>query len=327
MNMFTGLARMGGKGLCAQTMFSEAVSSSAIVGFSPSHARFLFCRCAIGTPDRVWFVVQDDPVFRMLQLKDGKWIQTSVSWQAVGICGVASPTVETYMIGADGEVLRGQKTGFSEEHVDAKKNRPNSLGIIRDAKLIDGCVFAAGMGRQVYQRDPEGHWQCISESILSSDSPPVGFNSIAGWSTDDLIAVGFGGEIWRYQSGRWSQLSSPTSVALHSVQPAGKNRAYACGQLGTLLEIDGDKVRQVQHKGTQENLFGLTYFRDSLYVASLKSIYVLANDQLKAVGDAPEEHLTTGHLSSDNVSIWSVGAHHLQSSTDGNKWSAVRCTL
>lgn len=292
-----------------------------------SHQKFQFARCALGSDGRVWFIAQDGATYRMLQLKDGKWIQKSLGWDAVGICGRTDPSTELFVVGADGQVMRGTQTGFGEEWLDKVMRRPERIGIMRDARLVGGAACAVGMARQVYLRQDDGDWRMISDAIVRTGNPVVGFNSVDGSSPTNLVAVGLGGEIWKYDGQAWSQLDSPTNVSLNRVRIVSDGHAYACGQAGTLVEISGDEVRILSPGSTKQNLFGLGWFKGDLYVASQTAVFKLTDGGLATIDMRLGSSLTTGYLEANTEWLWSVGVHHLAVSADGHGWTAISCGL
>jgi hypothetical protein len=292
-----------------------------------SHSRFVFSRCALGSAERTWFIAEDGPTFRMLQLSAGRWVQKTLHWAAVGVCGRTDPEVELFIVGADGECLVGTAGGFTEEQIDPGAQRPARLGILRDARLIGGVAFAAGMARQVYRRAAPDSWQLISGPIVSENAANCGFNAIDGSSPGRLIAVGLNGEIWRYNDAGWAALDSPTNVSLNRIRQADQQVAFACGQAGTLLEIVDDTVRLLADGDTRQNLHGLAWFRGRLFAASSTRLFVLDRGRLEPVETGLGDALSTGYLEADGHALWSVGPHHLARSFDGTRWELVTCGL
>lgn len=291
-----------------------------------SHPDFVFASCSIGSPERIWFLVEDEDLFRMVHLNGTKWVQKSVEWDAVAVCGRTVPEREVYIFGLEGEVLHATPAGYADEQLDPVEKRPEKVGVMRDARLISGVPYVVGMARQVYKRGKSA-WQIISESIMTKKSPKSGFNSIDGTGPDDLIAVGMQGEIWRYDGKAWTQVESPTNVSLNRVRCADKKRAYACGQAGMVLQIERGTVKPAAEPIKGQNFYGLAIFKEKVYVATMKALYVLADGALDEVDPRLGDGFTTGYLETDGETLWSVGAHHIAKTTDGKKWSLVKCEI
>lgn len=291
-----------------------------------SHPTFIFGHCSIGSAERVWFVAEDGDVSRMVQLNAGKWVQKSVPWTAVAVCGRISPMREVFLIGERGQVVRGTESGFLDEQIDPATQRPQKLGVLRDARLIAGVPHAVGMMRQVYRRGTQT-WQSISDDILAKQAPVCGFNSIDGTSSDDLLTVGLEGEVWRFDGSTWTRIESPTNVALNRVRFADRQQAFACGQAGVLLEIGRGTVRAAADPLKGQNLYGLACFGGKVYAASMKAVFVLDGGTLEPVDLGLGDDLTAGYLETDGETLWSVGAHHLARTTDGEHWTFVKCEI
>jgi len=298
-----------------------------MVKSAKSHERFLFARCSVSSGGRVWFLVQDGSTFRMLQLNESKWIQKSLPWDAVGICGRTDPLMELFIVGANGEAMRGTKEGFSEERLDPGRNLPAKLGIIRDARLVAGVAHAAGMGRQVYRRNEGGVWNLISEQIIPKGPSLLGFNSVDGTSVDDLLAVGLEGDIWRFDGATWFDLESPTNVSLNRVRFVSANSAFACGQSGMLVHIADSRVEVLASNEISHNLSGLAWFKGALYVAGQTALFKLVDKHLVAIDMGLGEGMTSGFLETDGTTLWSVGARHVASSSNGDAWDLLTCPL
>jgi hypothetical protein len=177
------------------------------------------------------------------------------------------------------------------------------------------------MGRQAYVRD-DGGWRCIDQAIREQSPQPIGLEAVDGTSERDVYAVGLEGEIFRYDGARFRKLDSPTNIALRDVRTVDRDRVFVCGTAGILLRGAGDHFEAVDHRSTNENLYALEWFRERLYVASLKAVYRLDGDALVPV-DLGIPELTAGSLHAADGVLWSCGASHLAYTTDGVTWTPV----
>lgn len=291
-----------------------------------SHPHFLFARCC-PEENRCWFLVQDGSIFRMLQCKDDKWIQRAIPWDAVALCGILQPTLELFIIGVGGDVMRASPAGFLQEKIQTPEADPARIGMLRDARYIGGAVHVVGMARQVYRRQADGQWISLGH-VMRSDSKIVrGFHSVDGFGLNQLIAVGLNGEIWRYTEYQWKQLDSPTNVSLNRVRCLHDNSVYICGQSGVLIRILGDSIEILADKRCSANLYGLALFHGHIYVSSEKKIFKLIDDDLIEVNIGLGSGFTSGQLEVNGNTLWSVGAHHIATTTDGSTWVLQVCPL
>jgi hypothetical protein len=118
-------------------------------------------------------------------------------------------------------------------------------------------------------------------------------------------------------------MESPTNVALQRVRCVDGHTVYACGAAGVLLRHEEDKVQIVAPSSTEENLYGLEWFRGELYVAGLKSLFILKGDDLVPVNVKFGKGVTFGDLHAADGALWSFGARHLLRTDDGVRWTQV----
>jgi hypothetical protein len=233
------------------------------------------------------------------------------------------------MLGVGGEILeaaRGAKP--TEELIDPGPGGVKSRGPMCDLRWIGGHLYAAGMNRQVYRREGPGRWSRADAGTVQplGSMTVAGFNAIDGLSEDDFYGVGFEGEIWRRQRGRWRQLDSPTNVVLTRVRVVKPELAYAVGQRGVLLRGCGDAWEVVDHGMTEEDFWGLEWFQEKVYMSSAKAVYRLRSDEELDILDTVDMRLgrnrTCYDLHANDGVLWSVGPKHL-SWTDGTRWNDV----
>jgi photosystem II stability/assembly factor-like uncharacterized protein len=172
-----------------------------------------------------------------------------------------SPGVEVIMLGPNGDVVRGQPTGFTNEHVDRSKSGPEFNGPMRDARFIGDKVVAVGMSRQVYRREQPGKWVHIDQGVLAKPRDMVGFEAVDGFAQDDIYAAGLKGEIWHYDGKNWRQEKSPTDWAISRLRCVAPDMIYACGAGGALIRGQKGRFDLIQQKTTKDNLYGLEWFK------------------------------------------------------------------
>ena len=86
--------------------------------------------------------------------------------------------------------------------------------------------------------------------------------------TGDLWAVGDDGLIWHKPSdGSWSENVAPdaiTSDDLYAVYPVSKNRVWAVGQNGVILEYNGYEWTEHSESGNFNDLYDLSFVDENL---------------------------------------------------------------
>lgn len=256
----------------------------------------------------------------------GVWYAGAVKWLACSgtVCHV--PAERSLTLGTDGSVEASGGGVVKEEApiatcgVDPKKRGP--LREIRG--IAKGRAYAVGTCRQAYVRDGEDQWRCIDQSAQVGDTPitDTSFESIDGFSEQEIYTVGWEGEIWKYDGSVFTQQNSPTNLALYKVRCAPDGFAYACGQLGTLLRGRNDQWEVIDHESTREDLWGMEYFDGHLYVSSTHFVYRLEDDKLIPVDFGDDAPSTCYHLSAADGIMWSVGPKDVME-FDGTNWK--RC--
>lgn len=299
----------------------------------PSAPDLTFSGGLVVNKDRIWVLSQNDEVTKegvehtkFLQLKNGTWSHNIVEWPAVAIAAVPKPDLQCILIGTDGQVARFTPSGPSTENVDSSPDGPEARGQLRDAKYIGGRVYCVGMSRQAYRRNSNGSWARIDGGLLAPAKSIKGLNAVDGLSEDDIYAVGVDGEIWHYSKSGWSQLESPTNLALHAVRCFSKKVVYACGAGGIILQGNHQAFEVVEQDSVKENLYSVEVFRKKIYLASLRNLYELDGESVKQLDVGNGVGLTFNDLRSAEGVMWSIGAKHLLQTSDGKTWDQVFVT-
>ncbi len=255
---------------------------------------------------------------------NGQWYQIQNKWGCPSICVVRHPKEQAVAIGEMGQAyVTGQKDDH-EETVSDGKEKPENRGTLRCVRSIEGKAYAVGMDRQVYRRDDARRWTCIDQSMRppQESEEVLGFEGIDGFSSKDIYAVGWEGEIWHYDGKTWEAIDSPTNTILTNVCCAGDGKVYACGRRGLLVRGRGRDWEVVDHDTVKQDLWGLAWYRNALYLATTKSVYTLQGDDLKRVRMGDELARTCYHLSSADGVLWSVGAKDVLA-FDGKTWKRI----
>ncbi|MCL6702021.1 hypothetical protein [Pseudomonas sp. T1.Ur] len=235
------------------------------------------------------------------------------------------PAERHLMLGVDGSVEASGAGTKTEEAIAKSGFEPAKRGPLREIRgIAKGRAYAVGTCRQAYVRDGEDQWRCIDQSAQVGDTPitDTSFESIDGFSEQDIYTVGWEGEIWKYDGAVFTQQNSPTNLALYKVRCAPDGFAYACGQLGTLLRGRDDQWEVIEHDSTREDLWGMEYFQGQLYVSSTHFVYRLEGDTLKPVDFGDDAPGTCYHLSAADGIMWSIGPKDVME-FDGSNWK--RC--
>jgi hypothetical protein len=239
--------------------------------------------------------------------------------------------VETIKIGDGGRqvVAIGPSGQYWELDDDSLQE---TIGVIdkdapstRALATIEGTIYACGMSRKVYLREAVGRWREIGPNApLPEDFTVVGFERMCGFSSREIYAVGWLGEIWRFDGTRWVQLDSPVSTTLHSVTCAPDGNVYVVGARGVMIRGRGD-VWTVLESGQRGNLMDVAYHDGTVYVVTNFRILKLVGDALVEESDfeKPDDRPRTClHLLPAADGLFSMGTHDLFRRTTG-PWERI----
>lgn len=251
-----------------------------------------------------------------------RWDRYDIEWSAIRVWVETEQELRLHALGVNGETLEADATGITEGSVDASGEGPLARGPMRDLRWIGRHLYAVGMGRQVYRREEANRWARRDAGVVVpvGTMEVVGFNSVDGLSEEEILACGFGGEIWRNREGEWVQLDSPTNLVLHRLRIVEPDLMFASGQEGLLLRGTGEQWEVIDHGVTDEDLWGLEWYRGSLYVASQTGVFRLTDaDELERIDMGLGPDRTCSDLHANDGVMWSFGPKHL-SWTDGTSW-------
>jgi hypothetical protein len=304
---------------------------------APPSFAWSFRDVAVAERNRAYFAAGHDkstkqniPVSFFFRWLSG-WVSKPFEINATGICVVSKPEPTALMMGVDGTIIRASSKGFEEEQVDTGKSAPKALGDLQEIRRIGEHAHVVGMRRTVYRCDGPDNWVRIDQGVRCDpkDKSDAGFNSIHGFSETDIYAVGWEGEIWKYDGKRWTGINSPTNVGLFRVVCAGDGKVYACGQRGTLLVGRDSQWKMIPQDVTKEDFWGATWFKKKLYLSTSNGIYVLNGKDVEPVEIKSEKKLKFGknksfyRLDSIEEVMWSVGEKMAIWTEDGANWGEV----
>ncbi|MCG8488639.1 MAG: hypothetical protein MI756_14295 [Chromatiales bacterium] len=265
------------------------------------------------------------PAQLYLWLGDDWYDVDTYGWSTAGVCVVKQEKPTIVCVSNTGDVATAATGGIrGEERIGEGSETPRQLGRIRSVRAIGGLAHAAGMGRQVYRREATGDWRAIDSGARrqQKDGKVVGFEGIDGFAADDIYAAGWNGEIWHYDGQSWRQIDSPTDQILSNLVCGGDGYVYACGRRGLLLCGRGDEWRVIRQESTIEDIWGLAWFNDSLYLSTMRAVYRLNDDVLELVDFGDDLPATCYHLATGGGVLCSIGEKDVMV-FDGQQWERL----
>lgn len=294
---------------------------------------FSFAIGAVRSKDIGYLVLSNDEMSHkkirysgFVQWHAGEWADGGhTEWLTAGIAIAKQPLEQMIAVSEFGKVLLLGSGDRHEEEIGSSKNSPKDRGPLRGVRNIEGNIYVVGMDRQVYRRDGVNLWSSIDKGARPTvaNDEVVGFESIDGFKERDMYAVGWEGEIWRYNGKIWTQIDSPTNFILVDVCCGGDSKVYACGRRGLLLRGKDDQWGIIEHESITDDIWSLAWFREKLYLSTMNAVYTLdKNDQLKKVNMGKDVPETCFNLSTADGVLWSIGAKDVMS-FDGKKWMRI----
>ncbi|GAA0358980.1 type IV secretion system immunity protein Tsi7 [Bowmanella denitrificans] len=260
----------------------------------------------------------DVPHSSIIAMDRDKWADAfNTNWNATAIAISKKPSEKMVLIGEDGQVC--SYVGGVRTDEKSLANAP----MIRSASSIGGYVYACGMKRQVFKRVDENRWTDLS-APMPGKSERAGFEAISGYSEKEIYAVGWNGEIWKFDGSQWVNFDGLTNLILTSVCCADDGQVYVAGQQGTLLIGRNEQWQQVEFEdGENEDFWGLSYFQGRLYLSTMTNLYTLQDQRLIPVDLGDLNCSTFFALTHAEQVLWSVGSHDLLA-YDGKQWRAYK---
>ena len=304
---------------------------------APAGFAWSFRNVFVHSTDRVAFIAGHDesdekelPVTFIFRWA-GKWASKQIPTAMIGtgLCTVEVPEPTVLAMGINGIVATWNSRGFATEIIDDSVDGPQNLGDLQEIRLIGGRPYVVGMRRTAYRRVAPGRWERIDQSLrcLPGDKSNAGLTSIHGLSESSIFAVGWGGEIWRYDGKDWTQIESPTNVGLFRVVCGGDGNVYACGQRGVVLRGSGNQWEVLEQDVTKDDLWGATWFQGRLFVSSANGIFVVNGDALDPVEIKSDKKLKFAkkasfyRLDANEEVLWSAGLKMLLYTRDAISWT------
>ncbi len=293
-----------------------------------SDSHFLAGHAAFG--DLLFFSKVDDDstpetvISNFFSWDAGVWKESDVAapWAASSMASIKPADIGRVIlaIGPHGQfwqAIPGANTEFI-----GKISKDSFLS--RRLRVVDGTVFAVGMARKMFRRERDGSWTPVGPKAALPEGKAAGFNDLAGLSQKEVYAVGWHGEIWRWNGANtWRQIDSPLSSHLSAACCKPDGTVIAVGYDGAMVQGNGDEW-QVIDTGRKENLLSVAHFRGETYACSAYSLMRLTPNGLVAVDnlvDPDDEPVTCLHLlpSDDGEALFSLGPKDLFLLTDSWK--------
>jgi hypothetical protein len=228
-------------------------------------------------------------------------------------------TPRWWVLAKRGEVAQVTANGESFESIPDAGTGPTRHGYVNKMALIGGELYVCGYQRQVYRREQD-RWVHIDHGILApTDSQGIGFESMDGTGANNIYAVGWEGEIYRYDGKLWHSIDSPTNVQLFEVHCVNEELVYACGQKGIVVRGAGSRWQVLQNEDFVEDLWGVVSFQGHVYVAGFGGVARIESDDIVPIDMGFGKLIAGYRLRAAPGLLWSIGNDHLVRRSDRSR--------
>jgi len=252
--------------------------------------------------------------------KAGELTQTEANYEAHTLTIVERPGFGVLQAAKSGdysiETMDGVASGNIFDLTSKTTSEPR-YGQIKALSTVDGTGYAVGFRGMAYRMDAADAWTRIDHGL------PATFDAKAldGFSSEHLYAVGLSGQLWTLEGNNWQQRTLPTNVHLNCVKCVS-DVVYIGGYKGVLLRGAKDSWTIVEHDAIKDNIWDIDVFDNSIYVSTMKGVYLLAGDSLIPVDFGDDGPTTTNELDAAADTLWSIGARDIFA-FDGTGWQRI----
>jgi photosystem II stability/assembly factor-like uncharacterized protein len=179
------------------------------------------------------------------------------------------------------------------------------------------CVTPVATGcEDVTSHLPDGPPPEVVRITWPRVTPPVNANfyAVAGSGPDDVVIVGSGGTILRWNGTELAREESGTTEDLHAVYVMSATRAAAVGKGGTVLWWDGTSwLVSAASTVSQANLYGVWASGDDLFAVGDRGVVVATGPMIGSAGyvvvptASPDNLYTVNHNGSELLAFGTLG--------------------
>lgn len=263
----------------------------------------------------------EEPHAAVLKWKPDQLVRVDAKYNAHTTCILDLPEYGVLRMSSTGAYSLETRSGVLPGNIFNNSQPPPKIkryGDIRSVTAIKGKAYAVGGTGWAFRLDQLSSWTLIDEGLPTT----FDIESVDGFGDSELYAVGYRGEVWRYDGAAWWKCQSPSNVNLNVVRCTGNGWIYAAGRGGFLMRSDGVAWEVIDQDVTTDDIWDLAWFEGNIYVTTLSALYRLEDRNLVAVTFGSRAPKTFYHLSVAPGVMWSIGARDVMS-FDGKLWTRV----
>jgi hypothetical protein len=186
----------------------------------------------------------------------------------------------------------------------------SGAGYILDLRYIGSHLYACGVQNQVH-RQVGDQWQRADQGTFHLVENQVDriFESIDGFTEDNIYAAGKSGAIWHWDGQNWTQLESPTNYPFFSVVCASDGAVYVGGSNGYLFKGTRDLgwTDLSDESVTKQVLNRMCEFQGKIYITAENKLLFTDGGPIEEVDVPVKGHKAFYAIDSGSGVLWSVG--------------------
>lgn len=279
----------------------------------------LLLACTVGDDD-------DNPRSRMVVVRDGGWLDFTVSGDAF-VSVDAYSDGRAFVLGEGGAVIEFDWRAPAQPQLKAsvrivRNDRADALGPLRRLRIVGQEVLTVGTSGQVYRLNGNV-FDALPQLVLNGKELSV--KDATGNGYNDLMVVTTDGFASHFDGSAWCSLDLPTSGGLNSACCLANGQYALAGYNSTVLIGARDQWQAITPFSSHRNYYGVASADGEVFVAYLGGIDRVDGASLRPVAlpKAPPK-LEFAFLRSGPNGVWSASGHTIGRMTPTG-WIPLGC--
>lgn len=230
----------------------------------------------------------------------------------------------------------------SEEAIPFDTNGHDFDAAVSKVVRVGTTVYAIGSPFRIFQRIKGQQWKeltgiPIPAAFESGDRAKIidastnsTFFDLAGFSNENMYAVGDGGTVWNFNGGHWKQVPFPTNADLFTVACGDNDNVYITDIRGNLWKGSGTSWSLLCEMNQSLPFKDSAWYQGRLWCANDYGMYVLEGTKLVPAHKAKFDPIPTEvALHSHRIDVSPDGKQMLvcggdgAALHDGEKWTLL----
>jgi hypothetical protein len=233
--------------------------------------------------------------------------------------------------------LGGQVFGHGADHDGNEDPHPAQVpgselaGVVTQLARIGRRLYSVGGPRRMHRRLGAGRWEDLTAKLApprDADHPGRGlrylWQDVAGFSEEDLYAVGGEGDVWHFDGQKWVPCSFPSNELLFNVCCGGDGTVYIGGHRGSLYAGRASKWKKLADGDHGAPWKDLAWFGGRLWCGGDAGLWELRGSRLARAEAPPEVQAAAGALDVAPDGQWLLTAGPDGAALfDGTRWDLL----